>query len=80
MPKGTIGPRIPIRSSDDQCDVASLRRTDLDEVQLTVYGGRRTLDPVEALALARALTDMAHKIQRGNMTAEDVAKETRERR
>ena len=38
------------------------------------------ITPDQALRLAEALTEMAHAIQKDQMTPEDIAAETRERR
>ena len=78
-----IHPIIPI---DDECGgtVYIQRRADDeigDEIRLSLHrGNAEYLSPAQALRLAEALTEMAHAIQSDEMTPEDIATETRERR
>lgn len=75
----------PIITIDDEIGGAVYiqRRADEigDEIRLSLCrGNAEYLSPKQALKLAEALTEMAHAIQKDQMTPEDIAAETRERR
>ena len=78
-----IHPIIPIEG--DRGGSVFIQRREFDDegdaIKLSLLDASfEALTPSQALRLAEALTEMAHAIQRDEMTPEQVASETRERR